>query len=514
MILAVLYPFLAASFPLVFLYAKNVHEVTRQQFYTIFSKILLASSILLLSLNLYFHQLDKSAFIAFVIILFFIKSGSFYNKLIKKKIRKLKAVKIFYTFAIICLMAFSATLIGNNNSFNFTKISNYLGIFYLLITLIPLLKIIKFYSQKNYETDSSKISIIQGSTLHNHPDIYYIIVDGYTGTKALKDFLNFDNSQFTSFLKSKNFSLNQNFMANYPITNLSMAATLNMDYIENFFDYSNIDNDQDGIHKLYKHHLNNKVMLKLKMLGYKYVHIINHWEQMYFKVDENADLTIKSSGSTDFLCVFLKKTLVGIYEEDIFTATSRKNSTFLFEQLKNINEICHSISQPKFVFSHLICPHEPYLFDRNGDKPKNDATKISAYLEQVEYLNGQLQEIINNILTKSTQPPIIIIQADHGSSFLLDEKSTKAADDTLIWPKDASREMLLEKFNAFAAVHLPDSFDVLQDCRTPVNLFRIIFNKYFDGNYEILQDKQLYCHYLDNFNYSNVTHIIKGGGAK
>src|SRR5690606_2478415 len=89
--------------------------------------------------------------------------------------------------------------------------------------------------------------------------------------------------------------------------------------------------------------------------------------------------------------------------------------------IANIGESA-SIRSPKIVFTHLLPPHPPYLFDENG----NDTSEVNLsltgwtrwlakdpYVAQLKYINQQLLEQVSAILEKSDNA-IIIIQSDHG----------------------------------------------------------------------------------------------------
>jgi len=43
---------------------------------------------------------------------------------------------------------------------------------------------------------------------------------------------------------------------------------------------------------------------------------------------------------------------------------------------------------------------------------------------------------------------------------------------------------------------------------SPVNLFRIIFNLYFESDYEILEEKQIWYAPAKPFNQTDITEII------
>ncbi len=497
---------MTAIFPAVFLCAKNVHETKLINLFIASVLAFFLSSLFYYSSFLINKDFHKAALCAFLAIMIFYKSGHYYKKLVNKKLREIIFIRILYSFLTLFFI-YQIFLLSLKISFNLELLSNIIFYFYAFVILIPIAKIIGFYAKNK----DQKVKIDKRSAVDvldkNLPDVYYIVVDGYAGINTLKDICGFDNSEFYSHLKKEGFCVSDKTKSNYTITNLSVCSTLNMNYIQDFFDSSTISSDQGGIHKLYKFHLDNEVSRMFKSYGYTYVHLINHWEQMYFNEDEFADISIKSSQSTDYLKIFLQKTLIGIYQDILFSAVSRKNMKFLFEKLKNI----HSIKGPKFVFSHLICPHEPYLFNENGDKPKmkneDPANKenIPLYVEQIKYVNKILTETISNIL-KNSKNSIIVIKADHGSEFLMNVESSKSKDGAVIWPKDPSPEMLQERFEIFNAIYLPDNdVEVFDKFQSSVNIFRFIFNKYFSTNYEILPERQYYSNYVDHFIFRDVT---------
>jgi len=81
-------------------------------------------------------------------------------------------------------------------------------------------------------------------------------------------------------------------------------------------------------------------------------------------------------------------------------------------------------------------------------------------------LNTRVLEAVDTILEESDTPPIIIIQGDHGA---------------WIQPKDR----LMWILNAY---YLPENNDKLYPSISPVNTFRLVFNLYFGGRYEMLED--------------------------
>ena len=59
----------------------------------------------------------------------------------------------------------------------------------------------------------------------SYPDVYYIILDGYMSSSSLKEFLNYDNQEFVSYLTNKGFDVNHKSYSNYPSSVPSVIST-------------------------------------------------------------------------------------------------------------------------------------------------------------------------------------------------------------------------------------------------------------------------------------------------
>ena len=63
------------------------------------------------------------------------------------------------------------------------------------------------------------------------PDIYVILLDGYARADVLSEYYGFDNGPFIQGLERRGFQVGAASEANYTWTFLSLASTLNMDYL-------------------------------------------------------------------------------------------------------------------------------------------------------------------------------------------------------------------------------------------------------------------------------------------
>src|SRR5690606_24695373 len=88
-------------------------------------------------------------------------------------------------------------------------------------------------------------------------------------------------------------------------------------------------------------------------------------------------------------------------------------------QFSSIDEIS-KISKRKFVFSHILLPHPPYVYNKDGSIPSypGDLTtgppESEKYINQLLFTNSQIEKMIDTILENSETPPVIILQADEG----------------------------------------------------------------------------------------------------
>jgi hypothetical protein len=145
------------------------------------------------------------------------------------------------------------------------------------------------------------------------------------------------------------------------------------------------------------------------------------------------------------------------------------------------------IPGPKFVFVHIVAPHPPYVFGPTGgpvEPAEVGTTKTqegaSHYRDQAMYISSRMQEIVPKIIASSTQPPIIVIQGDHGPTVA------------------SSPRARMGNLNAY---FLPGAETLVYPTITPVNTFRVIFNTYFGQNLELLDDVSLYSEYTDPFRF-------------
>jgi hypothetical protein len=325
------------------------------------------------------------------------------------------------------------------------------------------------------------------------PDIYYIVPDRYAGLEALAETYGYDNTPFYEALEERGFYVARKSHANYIRTPLSLVSTLNMEYLDHEALRAEAVSSEDRtpIHRRLQGHL--AVPVLLKEIGYQYVQVANWWEPSRHNVD--ADRVYRYDGDTEFSSVFWRTTLLRAFVPETQALDPwdwhllRRHSEV---QLEALEGPIPDLGGPKFVFAHLLLPHDPYVFDTDGsfmDEAQVAAQgDMESYLRQLQYLNGRLLGIVDGILAASPDdPPIIVLQADEGplpERYRRDEWNFKWAD--------ATESEINVKFGIINAIHMPGVDPVeagLYPEITPVNTFRVIFNSYFGGDLPLLADR-------------------------
>jgi hypothetical protein len=140
------------------------------------------------------------------------------------------------------------------------------------------------------------------------------------------------------------------------------------------------------------------------------------------------------------------------------------------------------VPSPKFVHVHLMLPHGPFMFDRNGNINDSDQfTDWNYYLENYIYSIKITEAMINNILSEAdaNNPPVIILQSDHGARNHLTGRIGSAVLPN--YPEEFKTLIL-------NALYLPGyDYSTLPQDINPVNTFPIVFNYLFETNIALVE---------------------------
>ena len=494
-----LYPLFFAAYPVLALVGININEVEPAVLWRPLIVLVLSAAILLVTLRLMARDWDRTAIALAVLIFLFFTYGHVYLFLKKINVDGLIIGRHRYMVPLwlgIGALAIWWVIWRLRNPQAFTPVLNLVSVFLLIY---PSFQIIS-YSIKRAETQRAALQVAQakGATLPlgYAPDIYYIILDAYGRADVLQEMFGYDNSPFLKSLESKGFYVPKCSQSNYAQTMLSLTSSLNFNYLDALT--SSLTADTDTRAPLRALGQYNNVRKFLASQGYNIISFATNFPVSEWK-DANYFLSPPPKGMNDFEIMLAQTSLwrapmdmVDEPPERISAEWYRRRTLFALEQLETT---VPEIPSPKFVFAHLVIPHHPFVFGPNGEElnsieagvPPFEEYKVK-YPDQVTYINKRILAIVDLILKNSPKPSIIIIQGDHGPA-----------------PFDVI-ERRMKNLNVY---YFPDDTKGLYPTITPVNTFRLIFNKYFGQNYPLLEDKSLYSAYDVPYNYVEVPNNCK-----
>lgn len=365
-----------------------------------------------------------------------------------------------------------------------TRISFYLTVLLTLLLLIevPLL-ILTLKKQQKSQLLSGKFNFSVCSDCPK-PDVYLIVADEYAGNETLGKNFGFQNTSFNNALQERGFAIVQNSSSNYNSTPFSVASLLNMDYLNDIKGSHRVKKDLQHCYELINQ---NRVASFFKEHGYE-IH-----NNSIFRFSQQAAVTDETfiPSATSFIT---SQTLLSRIKEELgyHLVHSLNMKKFLkrinLKDLKNNEKIISRTTEmasqkkevSKFVYTHLMMPHYPYYFNKEGmpydwqslDQYNNDRER---YIQYLQFCNSKFLGLIDHIIKNSPLPPIIVFISDHGF------RQTK------------NLSSISEVYNNFNAVLLPErNYAGFYSNISLVNQFRVVLNTSFRQQFPMLKDSTVF----------------------
>lgn len=366
-------------------------------------------------------------------------------------------------------------------STNFTRITLYLNLLFLLLILIDVVGVLAAAGKKNNQQVANLSEQFTVCDTCSKPDIFLIVADEYAGKTQLKDLFEYDNAEFENALKERNFHFIDSTNSNYNATVYSMASVFNMNYLNNL-NSTNIN--YKDILACYNLIRKNKLTHFLKENDYE-IHnysfydidsknklVTNHYfpsEEKVLTFSTFRDRIQKDLG----FHLFTKKKIENILRHNMYNN---------IESESNLKEfLVKKRTSPAFVYTHLDMPHHSYYYKSDGtlvpvEMLTDEFTMDkNAYVEYLKYTNIKLLKLIDEIKAKSAKPPIIILMSDHGF-----RQVTKEVDKEYY-------------FMNLTAVSMPNgNYNGFYNGMSSVNLFRNILNNQFEQRLPLLKDSTIF----------------------
>lgn len=451
----IVHPFLLAIFPVLFLFAYNIDEARYSDLLWPIPIVLVGTLILLFLLRLVTKSYVKGAIAASYFLLLFFSYGhvrdAIYSLLrpLGVDINWIGPTVNTSLWVLWTLLLFIGVLLIGKAQRNFSTLTKFLNITAVILVSVSLVNI-GIYEVKTGNLELEKME--EGSaTYSKRPDIYYIILDCHSRQDVLMEHWNYDNGEFINFLTDRGFYVASESYSNYPRTLLSVSSSLNMQYTHYVLEEGLSDLEAKTI--LFRMVQDNEVSRVLKSIGYHYVYVSSGWAEGGMHRYADMYRTISKARVTNFAARLIRTTVIAPLVFSLTAPTLRDRVLYAFDTLSDLP----AHRNPLFVFGHVQCPHAPYIFDRYGNPT---AGGEGTYIEQLRFVDRMAKVVVDELL-ESDEPPIIILQGDTG-------------------------EPGMDILNAY---YLPGVEHDLYPTISPINSFRKIFNLYFGGNYELLEDE-------------------------
>jgi len=500
--LSVIHPLLFAMFFVLALYSVNQTELWLSSIWVSLAASFGFALFLFVLSCLLFRDARKAGIITSVFIIIFFADGHVHRVLNNRELdllgKYLPIAGALFFFGVVYL-----TVRTKSNLHKLTAILNVVAVCLIVISSITIAA--NEFRRPSYtaQIENTEVEVEPGE-VDTFPDIYYIVLDGYSSSTTLMELYNYDNSEFTDFLNGKGFYIANQSTSNYAFTHLSLASSLNMEYINYLSEVAGEQSKDLMIPTQMAR--NNKVMTFLQSIGYQYVHFETMFEPTFH--NQYADLNVQCgkievlglATRNPFELLLIDTTILNRFMDR--TSTSRSYVLNAFSKLAEMPEL----PGPKFVFAHIVCPHWPYVFGADGEtveaiRWENEPREVrmDKYLNQVKFVNKQVKILVDEILSKSQSAPIIIIQGDHGS------RETCSSDISQL------AQCMQDTMRIFNAYYLPYGGDeVLYSSISPVNTFRVVFNFYFGADYELLSDYSYFsAGVVSPYMFGDVTGIVR-----
>lgn len=515
-----IHPLLFAIFPILFLSSQNIGRVSFSDVLVPSAVVLGATTLLILLLRALFRDDDKTGILVSVFLALFFSYGHAFDVIRNVRIGRVVLDNHVYLMVIWCeVLASSIYFIAktDRNLQNLTNVANIVAVSLVAMSLSNIgIHVLTTRDGQEYGrgsreggAESSATDLGDDVTL---PDIYYVILDGYASLSTLEEIYGYDNHDFVDHLATRGFFVASDSRSNYPTTYHSLASSLNMEYINHIADIVGVESkDLTALSQMIE---DNNAVSFLKSKGYTFVHLSSGWgatESSRLADYSDADLGVECGawgGMWDeFTTVLVQTTMLRPFSGYLLGGDARAQILCAFSELAQV----HRIEGPKFVFAHILSPHPPFLFGANGELVPDAILNLDGYvweqkenyINQLVFINKKVEVLIDEILSGCESPPVIVLQADHGSA------STFGSTDGVRWER-ATEDMLRERFRIFNAYYLPYGGDsLLYDSITPVNTFRVVFNTYFGTNYELLDDRSYHVTQGRPYVFTDVTEQVE-----
>ncbi len=472
------YPFLFALYPPLFLYLHNIREVQVVRIFPALGVSLAIAIAFWLLTRMAARNHGKRSLLLFLFLLLFHFYGLYYGwiaVLLPDDSQPLLSHAIAFVFPGGLWLFLSWAVVRSTKSL--AIFNRVLRLAVILLVLWNVMGILIYHGQSLASLNKLQRGKDPGLPNHLHyqtgrPDIYCLILDEFASLESARSLFQYDNSVFAETLRRQGFFVAQNSRSRFDRTETAIADILNL---------GEFDEKQDPFLLIRR----NAVASFLKRRGYRIIEIPLEPAMFMDVADQRYDYSLLhiSIFFDDYYRFLFERSLLRLLP-DRWRRHNPDSARYFRERVLQVFEKLPPIVKtpgPKFVYVHLFCPHEPFVFTAQGEATaenhfwRHDDPRF--YLQQYIFVSHKIVQTVFQILRDSPAPPVIMIQSDHGY---------RGSRGRLKYGRQVP---WAERLKVFNALHLP-GVDLKQIplSLSPRNNFRLIFNYYFAEHFSFLKN--------------------------
>lgn len=459
-------------FPVIFLYCNNIDEVKFSETFEPALLFLLISVILWIIAAIVCKDILKGAFISIIFTIIFTNYASIEG--IIKKVGFLKywhiVSIILFLFLQICYFIYKR---ASNESIK--KVVQIISIAFCALIVINFVPIVPRVIGNAKETQL-KTDVNENTQKTNYPDVYYLVLDEYAQFDVMQKYYGYYPTDFRNFLEKNNFLISDTSENEYWNTVITNTNTLNLEYAlskDSSFSEAMVQRKDPKIFELFDNYGYN---INIGSQNYSLIYDgVEYISTNPFGGDYNPHNQKISGNTKQFQWMVYTKTPLYIFQ-DVFNSNLLEINRNIIESLFSYIELQSQKSEesPNFTYVHISCPHQPFLFDKDGGEVEisqifnwNDK---SYYLNQYIFACNRIQKSIQTILDNDPDS-IIILQSDH---------SVRGGDNGEVPIENKDKIKILN------AVYYPNS-NLNIEGQSGLNTIRMVINQLFGLDYELLE---------------------------
>jgi hypothetical protein len=491
---------LFAAYAVLFLYAANLDEVLPVDVAAPLAWSVAGAAVALAILSLVYRSATRAAIVASMLVIGFFAFGHVATAVLGAGIDETRQLIVWGV--LVVLAAVYAARAGASLARTSTALNVLAGVLIVLVmaTILP------------YEVDRAghePVTRVRASTGTaagaRRPDIYFLVFDRYGSADAIERRFGITGNDLYGWLEDRGFQVPADTRASYRATDFSLASTLNLRFLSELTEQvGSGSSDRTPAQAWLRDH---EVGRFLKEQGYTYYNIGSWFDPT--RINESADENLTLGIASEFESVLRDTTIVPAIEraagvqstEPTFLDRHRDGTLFAFRQLHRLA----TAPGPKFVFAHILTPHDPYVFRADGslitEAEAHAEDEPGLYEGHIQFANSQIKRLVEDLLTgPEEERPIVIVQADEGPL------ACRSVDCV-----GHSAEYFKIRSGVLNAMYLPGVTEALPDRFSTVNTFRFVFSQYFGADLPPLPDRIFT--WPDNehlYDFEDVTDLVDG----